>query len=745
MSVILFSDYFLPSKNELNAIYVELAAHSVGSFTTGIYWSSSEDVVLSSTFAQEQDFSDGSQDNGLKTNFNCVRACRAFTSISPSYAVRDVGPAGGLIFYKSGDNYLEAAPIDQSISQTWSNITGVPVTGTNSTIGTGQLNTTLIISQAGHTDSAAKLCDDLIITVGPSVSNSSCLTSGNASTFRFYLTIGSSVVECYPLNFLETTLNDSYDGDNVFYRREFSGLLTFTNLRGDYDLIKTIHEIDPATEILLSIRRNNINYWNGQFSTSDGKWDYDRCIFEVTPLVNDGYTDILDKADDEYNIIPALVPITTRAVQGVIDQVYERNYWLIDIINYLASQIKPGVTVSSHFFTNITNYVTQNTNHLTLLTLAQKSDIIRPNSTEPSRYAMLSWNKLMDILWGIFEVQWRYNSDDTIDIEHKSWFSSSAGMDLRIQVICKATNKFSYVKEMMPKYESSHFMEAFNDNFFGLPIWYDSKIVNQDPKANKKETSISVTTDLEYIINHPEKISDEGFVMLCNYEYSPAVYRVRLELGALHPDVRLNMNLSWANLYRSYFMFGRILLEGYMNGALTTFWSALKTIKQECFAIICAADNYDPSNYITTELGETYFSGAKAKVEQSSLKPSGEIKLSLLYGPPDNVPSQITDEKWILIFEDGCGQFSAILSEGADAELTINIKHVIFETGGLVTHCADSIGQDWVIHLGETTSTFNLDLCDAIPAGGCIYYNSTTYDFINWPVSWILDNTCKCP
>jgi hypothetical protein len=94
-----------------------------------------------------------------------VRACRSFTANAGAYALRDVGPAGGLIFYIDGTTYYEAAPYDQSTSKAWSNITEMAIGGTGTAIGTGKQNTLDIINQAGHTDSAAKLCNDLITTL----------------------------------------------------------------------------------------------------------------------------------------------------------------------------------------------------------------------------------------------------------------------------------------------------------------------------------------------------------------------------------------------------------------------------------------------------------------------------------------------------------------------------------------------------------------------------------------------------
>jgi uncharacterized protein (TIGR02145 family) len=155
----IYNDWFLPSKDELNAMYTELHLHGVGSFDGSPYWSSSENDA---TITWLQTFSDGSQSGTNKNVALKVRACRAFTSIT-NYNLRDIGQVGGLVFWKSGNDYLEAAPTNQSSGCVWSNIDSVAVGTTGTAIGTGQANTTAIINQAGHTDSAAKLCDDLII------------------------------------------------------------------------------------------------------------------------------------------------------------------------------------------------------------------------------------------------------------------------------------------------------------------------------------------------------------------------------------------------------------------------------------------------------------------------------------------------------------------------------------------------------------------------------------------------------
>jgi hypothetical protein len=155
-----YDDWFLPSKDELSAMYTELHLHGVGNFVSDWYWSSSENADINTHACT---FDVGGLFYALpKGQTWAVHACRAFTSTTV-YALRDTGPTGGLIFWKSGNDYLEAASSDQSVSQTWSNVINVAIGTTGTAIGTGQANTTAIIGQAGHITSAAKLCDDLVL------------------------------------------------------------------------------------------------------------------------------------------------------------------------------------------------------------------------------------------------------------------------------------------------------------------------------------------------------------------------------------------------------------------------------------------------------------------------------------------------------------------------------------------------------------------------------------------------------
>jgi hypothetical protein len=158
--ILVSNDWFLPSKDELNEMKVVLKDYGVGGFQNEDYWCSSEPPVNAAYYLH---FGTGVLSyTSDKSNLHKVRACRAFNSTT-IYALREIGPAGGFVFYKNGNDYLEAAPIDQSNNYLWSNVALFLMT-TDTIIGSGQANTTAIIGQVGHTDSAAKLCNDLVYT-----------------------------------------------------------------------------------------------------------------------------------------------------------------------------------------------------------------------------------------------------------------------------------------------------------------------------------------------------------------------------------------------------------------------------------------------------------------------------------------------------------------------------------------------------------------------------------------------------
>lgn len=89
--------------------------------------------------------------------------------LTAGYAVGDVGPAGGLIFYENpthatdGWRYLEAAPFDQSAGAKWGCFRRAIEGARGTAIGTGRQNTRDMLAACAERGTAADLCASLIV------------------------------------------------------------------------------------------------------------------------------------------------------------------------------------------------------------------------------------------------------------------------------------------------------------------------------------------------------------------------------------------------------------------------------------------------------------------------------------------------------------------------------------------------------------------------------------------------------
>jgi hypothetical protein len=84
-----------------------------------------------------------------------------FTTLSTGQA----GPGGGIVFFDKGNanggwQYLETATSDQGTDIEWGCI-GISIPGTQSIVGSGEANTSLIVGGCNEVSFAAKICDDL--------------------------------------------------------------------------------------------------------------------------------------------------------------------------------------------------------------------------------------------------------------------------------------------------------------------------------------------------------------------------------------------------------------------------------------------------------------------------------------------------------------------------------------------------------------------------------------------------------
>ena len=517
-------------------------------------------------------------------------------------------------------------------------------------------------------------------------------------TYRFYITIGSSQVEVHPLNFMKTSLVDAQDEGEIFYRRKFNGTLRF--IGDDFDLFYMVESVEPCTEMFLLIEQKDSGadtyhtYWEGRFSTMDGRFDLDNCFFEVTPKPYDSYSSFDKDADTEYNII---VGIATTATAKTYDAEYDNCRWLEDVIEYILSQIEPGATYQSTFFQNATNPVTLDTNKYRYLMIAQKSDIKRPAATNPASMGMLSWNGLMSIL-RMYNVFWTFDGT-TVRIEHYDYWSSSAGLNLTTQALAKKSNKYSYLRDNMNRQEKFNFMEWGNRNFGQHVISYSANCTEESIYEYKN----NVTTDVDFIYKcanslsdlDPSLVTDEGWVILATY---PSGGDNLVYYGTAYEDPAAAHNYvnSWSYLLYNYFMHGRVLIEGKINGVDMEFISARRTKSQSIAAIVCHEDGYDPNDYITTELGETWLAGQKGYVKEATIHPDGRVEFNLLYGEDRNeTPSPVTKYKTLHCVVDLPRYVDSYLSE---PNIVDTYYTVLFDEGTETEECLEILIPAGTVH-----------------------------------------------
>jgi hypothetical protein len=160
------TDWFLPSRDELLQIYAARVALSISA--SKVYWSSTEHSIGNGILVPMDTGAYGQSNKGTELD---VRPVRSFTSTT-TYAVGDVGPAGGKVFITpstSGNTtgqYFEAANVDADVIRTWApdGFLSTTVRGANFLgLGQGTQNTQLIVNQGNSNASlsAAKYCDTL--------------------------------------------------------------------------------------------------------------------------------------------------------------------------------------------------------------------------------------------------------------------------------------------------------------------------------------------------------------------------------------------------------------------------------------------------------------------------------------------------------------------------------------------------------------------------------------------------------
>lgn len=478
--------------------------------------------------------------------------------------------------------------------------------------------------------------------------------------YRFFLVFQSVQREVYPLNFLGG-VKYSYERQkgSIFFQKKLAGALVFTNLVKDsifdYDYLEAIEDGAARCDIIqLEIVKScdRGTSWStdftGEFGVSDGRWDRDRCQFEVTPQPTGYYNCLL--TDLEVNILGTSPTVTTHYVAGSNPvRNYTRSRRFDDMLLYLAQQTCSNITqIKSDFFQinadnpSLINYVTGELNQYTLMTVSQKSDVKDPIPSDAATKAITTWKRVMDDLQTLFNVYWTLDGT-TVRIEHESYFATQPGPDLttaQYRPYLSGKNVYAYDRNDSPRYENWIMPDS---PYQGAKITYDNACGN----TRQNESSVNYTlntlyTDLTALRLVPSLIKSLDGIVL---------FATKFNVGTGQYDVLgpNNDELILGRLILKFHRWNRPQLEGELQGYGTMWnYTARKLKKQEEFKIpLCCGETFDTAKYMTTDLG-------KGDPEKATYDPKSEmLTVQLAYGPDPNIDIEPDDLQGLVLWLKG--------------------------------------------------------------------------------------------
>lgn len=226
------------------------------------------------------------------------------------------------------------------------------------------------------------------------------------------------------------------------------------------------------------------------------------------------------------------------------------------------------------------NYVTGARNQYTKLYLIQKTDVKKPNATQPATRGILRYDYLMESLQTLFDVRYNVTDDQSnIQIEHISRYNKTLKLDASVIEGGKWINgqrKFEFISDEMPRRQLYKAMEAKNIDFVGKPIEYYENCTDQGNE--EKNNCQNITTDICHVIDEPDEISDDGFVLVACEEYDGKLYLAQTT-GVLTSNEVPNNVLAFAQLHQYFHRHRRVRKTGLLNGAHTIFITEKPTKK----------------------------------------------------------------------------------------------------------------------------------------------------------------------
>ena len=350
---------------------------------------------------------------------------------------------------------------------------------------------------------------------------------------------------------------------------------------------------------------NTSNYWRGLTTTESSlvvlALDYKECTLPFCPSA----------------VVPpnsVFIGFASGAFEGVsvyilnnvvTDQDIPNGRLLTDVIDFMLSEVGCSLTLSSDFFTNITNPVTSNPSTTKDLLLYEKSDVRDPQASEKASKSLITIGQLLNDLNVLFNVRWNITGANLI-IEHISDLSQSVGLDLTTLDGGKwIENKgaYEYINAEIPLEEKFKFpIDPVNIDFAGLPIEYNTQCSALTEQIFQTQR---IETELDRIYKNDDEGLD-GIVLVSPDTINKVGANSSLaENGRISGVFQPNAPLGYAALLPDYYTYDRPLPNGDING-VSTIMDSTRPLKQQQEIVFpyCCIGDFNPIEKVRTNLGD---------------------------------------------------------------------------------------------------------------------------------------------
>lgn len=229
----------------------------------------------------------------------------------------------------------------------------------------------------------------------------------------------------------------------------------------------------------------------------------------------------------------------------------------------------------------------------------QKSDITNAAATDDATRLDLSIKDFLDsIADGSLNVFWTiYDDAGTIilRIEHISYFAGSAGMDLTTEAdgkYIRGLHRFE-VTDGIPAFERFAYQESFKSEFLPGRVDYPASCINNP----SKDYGLSqMCADVPGLLDN-SAAGTTGFVFVCTY-VEPSTYIID------STNFVLNGAMGWDALFDNLLNFNRYSTEVTPSFGSMGVESIRKRKRQAEISVPYCCGDFDPNDYVTTQLGQ---------------------------------------------------------------------------------------------------------------------------------------------